>query len=101
MERSGILQGAIVSSDNKEAPMQRPPPAPATLFEDLWQDLPPETTARARAFQACGRAKTVKPPQQLLRRVFFYGGLETSLRATAADFTRLSETLTDSSMAER
>ena len=81
--------------------MQLPPPDPATLFEDVWHDLPPETTAMAREFKACVRAKKVKTPQQLLRLVFLYCGLDKSLRETAADFTLLYETITDSSIAER
>jgi hypothetical protein len=55
--------------------MQLPPPDPDTLFEDLLQDLPPETTAMAREFKAFVRAKKVKTPQQLLRVVFLYCGL--------------------------
>ena len=81
--------------------MQLPPPDPATLFEVLVQDLPPETTAMARAFKAFGRAKQVKPPQQLVRLVFVSGGLDKSRRETAADCTLLDETITDSSMAAR
>jgi hypothetical protein len=81
--------------------MQLPPPDPDTLFEDLLQDLPPETTAMAREFKAFVRAKKVKTPQQLLRVVFLYCGLDKSLRATAADFTLLYESITDSSIAER
>jgi hypothetical protein len=50
--------------------MPLPPPAPDTLFEDRLQDLPPETTAMARACKAFVRAKKVKPPQPLLRVVF-------------------------------
>jgi hypothetical protein len=50
--------------------MQMPPLDPDTLFEDLLQDLPAETTAMAREFKAFVRAKKVKTPQQLLRVVF-------------------------------
>jgi hypothetical protein len=81
--------------------MQLPPPDPDILFEDLLPDLPPETTAMARELKAFVRAKKVKTPQQLLRLVFLYCGLDTSLRETAADFTLLYETMTDSSIAER
>jgi hypothetical protein len=45
--------------------MQMPPQEPDTLFEDLWQDLPPETTTMARECKAFVRAKKVKTPQQL------------------------------------
>src|SRR5438128_1235 len=101
MEGSGILHGAIVSSSSKESPMQMPPQDPDTLFEDLLQDLPPETTAMAREFKAFVRAKKVKTPQQLLRVVFLYCGVDKSLREAAADFTLLYESITDSSIAER
>lgn len=69
--------------------MQRPPVDPDTLFADLLQDLPPETIAMARAFKAFVRAKKVKTPQQLLRVVFLYCGVDKSLRETAAAFTLL------------
>jgi hypothetical protein len=81
--------------------MPLPPPDPETLFEDLLQDLPPETTAMAREFKAFVRAKKVKTPQQRLRLVFLSCGVDKSLRETAADFTLLYETITDSSIAER
>ena len=48
----------------------------------------------AREFKAFVRAKKVKTPQQLLRVVFVYCGVDKSLRETAADFTLLYESLT-------
>jgi hypothetical protein len=81
--------------------MQMPPTDPDTVFEDLLQDLPPETIAMARAFKAFVRAKKVKTPQQLLRVVLLYCGLDKSLRETAANFTLLYESITDSAIAER
>jgi hypothetical protein len=81
--------------------MQMPPTAPETLVEELLQDLPPETTAMARACKAFVRAKTVTTPQPLFRVVFVYCGLDKSRRDTAAACTRLYEAMTDSSMAER
>jgi len=81
--------------------MQMPPADPDTLFAALLQDLPPETTAMAREFKAFVRAKKVKTPQQLLQVVFLYCGVDKSLRETAADFTLLYESITDSSIAER
>jgi len=77
--------------------MQMPPPDPDTLFADLLQDLPSETVAMAREFKAFVRAT----PQQLLRVVLLYCGVDKSLRETAADFTLLYESITDSSIAER
>ena len=81
--------------------MQMPPADPDTLFADLLPDLPPETIAMAREFKAFVRAKKVTTPQQLWRVVFLSGGVDKSLRETAADFTLLYESITDSSMAER
>ena len=54
----------------EKRPMQLPLTDPETLFEALWQDLPPETAQRAREFKAFVRAKKVKTPAQLLRMVF-------------------------------
>jgi len=47
---------------------------PDTLFEELLQDLPPATVQMAREFKAFVRPKKVKPPEQLLRVVFFSCG---------------------------
>src|SRR5918912_2532268 len=82
-------------------PMQLPLTDPDTLFEELLQDLPPETAQMAREFKAFVRAKKVKTPQHLLRVIFLYCGLDKSLRETAADFTLLYESITDSSIAAR
>ena len=81
--------------------MQLPLTDPDTLFANLVQDLPPETAQMAREFKAFVRAKKVKTPEQLLRVVFFYGGLDTSLREVAGPLTALYETITDHAVAER
>ena len=81
--------------------MQLPLTDPDTLFEELLQDLPPETVQMARAFKAFVRAKKVKTPAQLLRVVFLYCGLDKSLREVAGTFTALYESMTDQSVAER
>ena len=49
--------------------MQLPLTDPDTLFEELLQDLPPETAHMAREFKAFVRAKKVKTPEQLVRGV--------------------------------
>ena len=54
--------------------MQLPLTDPDTLFEELLQDLPPETAQMAREFKAFVRAKKVKTPEQLLRVVFLSHG---------------------------
>jgi hypothetical protein len=81
--------------------MQLPLTDPDTLFANLLQDLPPETAQMAREFKAFVRAKKVKTPEQLLRVVFLYCGLDKSLREVAGTFTALYETITDQAVAER
>jgi Transposase DDE domain len=81
--------------------MQLPSPAPDTLFEELLQDLPPTTMQMARAFKAFVRPKKVKTPEQLLRVVLLYCGLDKPLREVAGTFTALYESITDQSVAER
>ena len=80
-----------------------PPPSPDvdTLFEDLWQDLPPETVQMAREFKAFTRARKIKTPVQLLRVVLLYCGLDKSLREVAGHVTLLVERITDTAVAER
>src|SRR2546428_6685271 len=74
---------------------------PDTLFEELLPDLPPATVQMAREFKAFVRPKKVKIPEQLLRVVFLYCGLDKSLREGAGILTALSESITDQSVAER
>jgi len=81
--------------------MQLPLTDPDTLFEELLQDLPPETAHMAREFKAFVRAKKVKTPEQLLRVVLLYCGLDKPLREVAGTFTALYEAITDQSVAER
>jgi hypothetical protein len=81
--------------------MQLPLTDPDTLFEELVQDLPPETAHMAREFKAFVRAKKVKTPEQLLRVVFLYCGLDKPLREVAGTLTALYESITDQSVAER
>jgi hypothetical protein len=81
--------------------MQLPHTDPDALFEELLQDLPPETIPMAREFKAFVRAKKVKTPEQLLRLVFLYCGLDKSLGEAAGNFTLLYERITDQAVAER
>src|SRR5215471_2547408 len=81
--------------------MQSPLTDADTLFEELLQDLPPETVPLARDFKAFVRAKKVKTPEQLLRLVLLYCGLDKPLREAAGTFTVLYESITDQSVAER
>jgi len=81
--------------------MQSPLTNADTLFEELLQDLPPETAHMAREFKAFVRAKKIKTPEQLLRVVLLYCGLDKPLREVAGTFTALYESITDQSVAER
>lgn len=81
--------------------MQMPPTEPDIVFEDLLQDLPPETITMAYEFKAFTRARKIKTPQQLLRAVLLYCGLDQSLREVAGTMTLLVQRLTDSAVAER
>ena len=69
--------------------MQLPLPDPDTLFEELLQDLPPETAHMARECKAFVRAKEIKTPEQLLQVVVLYCGLDKPLREVAGTFTAL------------
>ena len=81
--------------------MQSPLTDADTLFEELLQDLPPETVQLAREFKAFVRAKKVKTSQHLMRLVLLYCGLDKPLREAAGIFTVLYESITDQSVADR
>ena len=81
--------------------MQLPLTDPDTLFEELLQDLPLRPCRWRATCKAFVRAKKVKTPEQLLRVVFLYCGLDKSLREVAGTFTALYESMTDQSVAER
>ncbi len=81
--------------------MQLPRTDPDTLFAEVLQDLPPDVAALARQHKAFVRAKKVKTPEELLRLVLLYCGLDQSLRTVAGTFTALYEPITDQSVAER
>src|SRR5512135_807046 len=72
-----------------------------THFEALWQDLPLELVDSAREFRAFRRARKIKTPQELLRLVLLYCGLDQALRTVAGNLTLLGERLTDSSVKAR
>src|SRR5437899_12945360 len=78
-----------------DATMQLPPADPETLFEELLQDLPPETVSMAREFKAFARARKIKTPEQLLRVVLLYCGVDKALREVAGTLTALYEPITD------
>ncbi len=81
--------------------MQSPSLDPDTLFEDLLQDLPPETIDMAYEFEAFTRARKIQTPQQLLRVVLLYCGLDQSQREIAGTLALLGIRLTDSAIGAR
>src|SRR5512147_3082473 len=72
-----------------------------TPFEALLQDLPVDLVASAREFRAFTRARKIKTPQELLRVVLLYCGLDQPLRTVAGNLTLLAERITDSSVRAR
>src|SRR5512143_2910811 len=72
-----------------------------TQFEALLQVLPVDLVASARAFRAFTRARKIKTPQELLRVVLLYCGLDQSLRTVAGKLTLLEERITESSVRTR
>jgi hypothetical protein len=72
-----------------------------TQFEALLQDLPVDLVASARAFRAFTRARKIQTPQELLRVVLLYCGLDQSLRTVAGNLTLLEERITESSVRTR
>lgn len=81
--------------------MQLPPTDPDTLFEDLLQDLPAETMTMAYEFKAFTRSRKIKTPQDLLRVVLLYCGLDQSQREVAGNLALLGTRITDSAIAGR
>jgi hypothetical protein len=72
-----------------------------TTFAELLQDLPVDLAAQAREFQAFTRARVLKTPEQLLRVVLLYCGLDQSLRTVSATSAQLGQALTDNAVRER
>lgn len=81
--------------------MQQPSLDPDILFEELLQDLSPESIEMARSLNAFVRAKKVKTPEQLFRLALLYCGLDYSLRSVASTFTLLYEPIVDQSVSDR
>lgn len=81
--------------------MQQPLCDPATLFEDLLQDLPPETIEMAYEFQAFTRSRKLKTPHDLLRVVLLYCGLDQSQREVAGNLGLLDIEISDSAISGR
>jgi hypothetical protein len=65
------------------------------------QDLPPETIDMAYEFKAFTRSRKIKTPQDLLRVVLLYCGLDQSQRQIAGNLALLGIRITDSAINER
>jgi hypothetical protein len=59
-----------------------------TTFERILQEIPAEVGMLAREFGAFTRKRAIRTPEELLRAVLLYSGLDQSLREVAANFTR-------------
>src|SRR5512143_1748342 len=70
-------------------------------FETLLQGLPVDLVVSAREFRAFTRARKIQTPQELLRLVLLYCGLDQALRTVAGNLTLLGEQITDSSVRAR
>ena len=81
--------------------MQLPHLDSDTHFEELLQDLPPETIEMAYEFKAFSRSRKIKTPRQLLRVVLLYCGLDQSQRQIAGNLALLGTHLTDSAISAR
>jgi len=72
-----------------------------TTFENIVQELPSGIVEMAREFRAFARSRTVRSPEELLRAVFLYCGLDYSLREVAANFTQIGRRLSDEAVRGR
>lgn len=72
-----------------------------TTFENIVQELPSGIVEMAREFRAFTRSRAVRSPDELLRAVLLYCGLDYSLREVAANFTQLGRRLSDEAIRGR
>lgn len=72
-----------------------------TIFGKIVQELPAEVAVMAREFRAFARSRAVRNPEELLRAVLMYCGLDYSLREVAANFTQVGRRLSDESVRKR
>lgn len=72
-----------------------------TTFEKILQDIPAEVGMLAREFGAFTRKRAIRTPEELLRAVLLYSGLDQSLREVAANFTQNGCRLSDEAVRGR
>lgn len=70
-----------------------------TTFEKIVQELPAGMGVKAREYRAFSRSRAVRSPEELLRAVMLYCGLDYSLREVAANFTQVGRRLSDEAYA--
>lgn len=70
-------------------------------FERILQEIPAEVGMLAREFGAFTRKRAIRTPEELLRAVLLYSGLDQSLREVAASFTQNGCRLSDEAVRGR
>lgn len=70
-------------------------------FEKILQEIPVEIGTLAREFGAFTRKRAIRAPEELLRAVLMYSGLDQSLREVAASFTENGCRLSDEAVRGR
>ena len=73
----------------------------ATKYEQIRQELPPESAELARECQAFQRARVLESPDELLYLVFLYSIGDLSLREIAGGSTGSGKPLTDEAVRQR
>lgn len=66
-----------------------------TTFAEILQEIPAEVGMLAREFGAFTRRRAIRTPEELLRAVLLYSGLDQSLREVATNFTQNGCRLSD------
>ena len=72
-----------------------------TTFEKIVQELPAGIADMAREFRAFARVRAVRSPEELLRAVMLYCGLDYTLREVAANFTQVGRRISDEAVRGR
>lgn len=72
-----------------------------TTFESFLQELPEDYRELAIEFKAFCRSRKIKTPDQLMRVVLCYCGIDQVLRETAGNFTLLEERISDTAIHRR
>lgn len=72
-----------------------------TTFERFLHELPEDFRELAIEFKAFTRSRKIKTPEQLLRVVLSYCGIDRVLRETTGNFTLLEERITDTAIQKR